>query len=1272
MGSKKSLTVKRLIRSFIILSLVLLGLFLFGLLLLFLPPGEKLLRQFAEEQLSQSLGYPVEIGDLETNVLLYIQAKRVNIYPVEGSREKPLLQLKSARLEYRLWEILSQPPRIHSLTLDSLYIKIKRDSSGVFKLPPTLSKAGKAETGADSSFTLPFVRFEKLALTHIEVDYEDEFIPFHGKLFDLNIQIESHPHFPGKDDYLLRLQVDSCDAAYLNESISAQNIKVQAGLVDQTLKVDTLMAVLPGFVLGGRGTISLESNLYPIDVKLQGSGSPKKLWHTFRETFYPSLNTLEGEINVNLAISGDLDNPVVGLFIDSPNLQADETVAQNTSLKARYQNSQLFVDKLQSNLFDGTIAGHGEIAFDNLITHHIELELRALNFQKALQFGIGMQLPYGGNISGSLVSRGSLLSIEGLQTTTDLAIHDLSYKLRPLADFETTVSLQNGNAQLDCRWGDTRLLSNANIYNQKIRGKFTVEVPEIDSIAELFELNDLSGSTCASGTISGTMPSPQLDIDVLGTNIRYWNLPGDTVKGHLVFRNNQLLIEESFFAGSTAEIDTVNPPFGFSGWRGGFSYTAQLSGPLTDLKGDLSAQFSRPTLVGYSFEKGNLRLVLENNILSIKTLHLSKSPYAMGLTGDYSIQASLIHGRLHMSSETSPAIPSTGEDAANTIRFQYNFADTSRRNLDLKGRNIDLNILNSLGGFAEEAAGESNFDLEWNGILDSPRIVGKIDISDGNLQLSANAEPIRNFAMQLSFSDSVLEIENISANIGEIPVRISGDVVGAQNRIFADLDLSMFDKELLNGIGYISPDSIDYKLKIQNLDLSLFEPFIPRVTSLNGLLNSTLSIQGVPSNPSILGNLDISDLSIEHDFPFSPLNRGLVRLNFNQNQTKLDTFFLSMGDGRISASGTILHNQGEPALFDLRLQAGKLESEQPGNYAVKIDSALLSYKTRDNVHYLAGDLVLGDSRITRKVDIADYLKLAREQVIATLEGPSQEPLDLLSVMKDRQISRKDEPAFLHQTEMDIRLRDSDSLWVDNNLANIRMDAELNLIGRLNNPTLTGRLTIAEGQIQFLDRNFEVTRGVMDFADPQRANPVLDIEAETRSMTLKDVGEEEYEIFLKIFGPLDDFDYKLTSEPTLEESDIISLLTLGVTSSHLAGEGTSGDGITMNTVLQQRMGLLVSQQANNTLSDYTAQLFGKDFFIDQMGVTGNLFDKEDAGFWASKKIIDRLELRFIKSFNKINDYSFQADYPLLKYFYLRGTINQKNESEGSFKFRLRFR
>ncbi|MFP2933351.1 translocation/assembly module TamB domain-containing protein [Pyxidicoccus sp. 3LG] len=113
--------------------------------------------------------------------------------------------------------------------------------------------------------------------------------------------------------------------------------------------------------------------------------------------------------------------------------------------------------------------------------------------------------------------------------------------------------------------------------------------------------------------------------------------------------------------------------------------------------------------------------------------------------------------------------------------------------------------------------------------------------------------------------------------------------------------------------------------------------------------------------------------------------------------------------------------------------------------------------------------------------------------------------------------------------------------VDNNLAKARLLGDVRLTGTDLKPGLLGRMELAEGSQAFFRNNpFTISQGQLEFQDPTGIDPVFEVQAQTQV--------REYVVKLHAFGKPADPQILLSSEPALVEGDIVSLLTLGFTSS----------------------------------------------------------------------------------------------------------------------------
>ena len=99
--------------------------------------------------------------------------------------------------------------------------------------------------------------------------------------------------------------------------------------------------------------------------------------------------------------------------------------------------------------------------------------------------------------------------------------------------------------------------------------------------------------------------------------------------------------------------------------------------------------------------------------------------------------------------------------------------------------------------------------------------------------------------------------------------------------------------------------------------------------------------------------------------------------------------------------------------------------------------------------------------------------------------------------------------------LDVRINAPSTLQMDNRTLRLVANADLQLRGTIDRPVLLGRAEIDRGEALFEGKRYIITRGTVDFNNPTRIEPFLDIEAETRIR----VPQETYRVTLRVTGPL---------------------------------------------------------------------------------------------------------------------------------------------------------
>jgi len=139
--------------------------------------------------------------------------------------------------------------------------------------------------------------------------------------------------------------------------------------------------------------------------------------------------------------------------------------------------------------------------------------------------------------------------------------------------------------------------------------------------------------------------------------------------------------------------------------------------------------------------------------------------------------------------------------------------------------------------------------------------------------------------------------------------------------------------------------------------------------------------------------------------------------------------------------------------------------------------------------------------------------------------------------------------YLRNAELDVTILKRGDVLVENNLAELSIAPDLQVGGTLNSPVITGRVAVIEGFITYQRRTFDVTLGVLEFADPYRTSGAVDLQAQGQV--------RDWMIYISVSGPFDNLNIRLESDPALEDAAILALLATGRTPDELTGVGALG-------------------------------------------------------------------------------------------------------------------
>ena len=201
------------------------------------------------------------------------------------------------------------------------------------------------------------------------------------------------------------------------------------------------------------------------------------------------------------------------------------------------------------------------------------------------------------------------------------------------------------------------------------------------------------------------------------------------------------------------------------------------------------------------------------------------------------------------------------------------------------------------------------------------------------------------------------------------------------------------------------------------------------------------------------------------------------------------------------------------------------------------------------------------------------------------------------------------------------------------------------------PVLRGHVAMAEGSFKFMNHQFQFEDSEILFQEKAPADPELRV---TLATTVSGIV-----VRVEARGTALEPDIRLSSEPELEQSDIMSLLLFGQTSSDLDPDQRQRMGAEPSAQDQLRRNLagLAMVLGTSNIQDSLGASLGLDMV--ELGA------EEDGGnlLTVGKFLTPRVLLKYNQSLEKGGAYFMTLDYSLSRFFKLVSTYGQGEEESG---------
>ena len=421
-------------------------------------------------------------------------------------------------------------------------------------------------------------------------------------------------------------------------------------------------------------------------------------------------------------------------------------------------------------------------------------------------------------------------------------------------------------------------------------------------------------------------------------------------------------------------------------------------------------------------------------------------------------------------------------------------------------------------------------------------------------------------------------------------------------------------------------------------NLVLLEVLGRPIHSARGQFNVAVKVRREPATGwDLSGQAEVSAAAVDLGLPlaFTDIN-GRVALR--GSRIEIVSLDAKAGGGGVRLTGTLSLDDG-PRLgwefHEVALSTSQgLEAQVSGAGQVEGEWKAIT---------VSGTVEVLNALYDRNLELTAFLPFFREQM---LPAPRTKPAT-------------------RQVFLDIRVRALGGMHIDNNVAEVELAARLRLAGTVDAPDVTGTVEFVGGEVKFKQRVFTITGGSIDFRGGGTINPVLNITAEAQIST----AEADYTVTVSVSGTAEKPRIQLAADdPTLSETDILSLITFGQTVAQLQRQG--GGVSAIDAVALLPTGRVTDPLANalgvNRLEVEAVQ-------SQASGTTGTIEPRVTIG----KDLTDRLRTSVATTFGAGTQPMVLLEYRVTRRISLLGsweghTSEQAGAFGGAIKFRYEFR
>jgi translocation and assembly module TamB len=408
------------------------------------------------------------------------------------------------------------------------------------------------------------------------------------------------------------------------------------------------------------------------------------------------------------------------------------------------------------------------------------------------------------------------------------------------------------------------------------------------------------------------------------------------------------------------------------------------------------------------------------------------------------------------------------------------------------------------------------------------------------------------------------------------------------------------------------------------LDLRLLSGLLHDLEA-RGPAQLDVTLEGTTLRPRLAGRISLqADSATYGDFPVA-LSDVSGDLLFDINRLSFENVQAQMGGGKVLLSGGVSYGDG-PMRYDLTARGRKIRVRYPAGMSWLADGNLRLQGT-PYAAALSGRLNIQHLLLTEGLDLSSMIG-GKTGASSPSPGTSE---------------------FLRNLQFDLEAASSPEAQLQWGAARFPSEAQLRLRGTADRPVLLGHIHLLSGEFDFRGNRFQLSRGEINFANPFRLDPVLDLEATTTA--------QQYNVTIHLSGPGSRLTLNYHSDPPLPSSDIITLLALGRTRE--SSDLRTGTSSALGDLGAQAV---ISEAISSQVGGRVEKLFGVSRFrvdpaLSGLGATQNA----TARVTVQQRITHDLTVTYVTDVTSTQRQVIQFEYVLSRKF----SVQALRDENGTF-------